>query len=815
MPTTVLWRPLAILLTVCALIAGSAGSATAAPTKKPKPITDLVLTATVPSGIADTTTLVSGDVTRRQTITFTFTSAVPHHRFTCVLDGDRVPNCTSPRTYSGLAEGQHVFRVIEAARGYRTTSETFTWTIDITPPDAVVFDPYTSPAQTSPAITFDGGDASSFTCAIDGGDPVACTPGDTGTADVTGNGGHILTVVPRDEAGNVGPAASATWIVDTVGPTALIQDPPPDPNNLDSVTIHFSASGADAATHAVQCKLDDNTGPAETFADCSSPFVTDTLTDGTTYTFTVRATDAVGLTGSDSATWTFDSTALDVPVLDGPPSPTNDTTPTFTWALIPGATFQCSLDGGTYTDCTSGLEVAHPTVTDEGEHTFQVRASTNPTVPASWVWELDTTDPELSLVGVPTGFVAGNDFVPAITTSDAHPGAITCSLTGPTPLSTCGPWTDLADGAYTLTVSTTDQAGNGPVTEVVHFTVDTAGPTATVRVPRTLTSPAVVTYSEPVRGLAGGTFGLVRTSDRTLVPSRVTCRNLAGATVACSGFHRSLVIKPRRALVPGEHYRAGVLAGSARDAAGNLAAAAVKAFRAQRDLQESTPAAKYKWAVVSAAGAYGGKYSTEHLRGARSSWSFRGGSLTWWTRKAPNQGKAVVLVDGNVVRRVDNYAASAHNKVARTFTGLGGGRHTVTIVVTGKKRAAAKGAWISIDAFTGKGSRVNNPVLTSMWGKLPGAVRADKKSAAASLRFRGTGITWVTRTGRDQGIAKVFIDGKRVAVVDNYAAATHTGVKRVVSGLADRVHTLRIVVTGRHRAAATASRVTIDRYLVA
>jgi hypothetical protein len=168
-----------------------------------------------------------------------------------------------------------------------------------------------------------------------------------------------------------------------------------------------------------------------------------------------------------------------------------------------------------------------------------------------------------------------------------------------------------------------------------------------------------------------------------------------------------------------------------------------------------------------------------------------------------------------VVRRVDNYAAAPHNQVARTFTGLGTGRHTVSIAVTGKKRAAATGKWVSIDAFTAKGKRTNNPRLFSKWGTVPGAVRADRKSAAASLRFRGIGVTWVTRTGPDEGIAKLFIDGKRVAVFDNYSATTHTGVKRVVSGLTDRQHTLRIVVTGKRRAAATGIRVTVDRYFVA
>jgi hypothetical protein len=814
MPLTVTRRPFAMLIASCVLLGGFAGTASAAPTKKPKPITDLVLTATVPDGFSGTTTLESGDATRRQTVTFTFTSAVPRHRFTCVIDGARDPGCTSPMTYTALAEGAHVFRLIENAPGYRREVRTFTWTIDVTPPDAVTFDPYTSPAQTSPAITFDGGDATSFTCAIDGGDPVAGTPGDTGTAAVTGDGGHILTVVPRDAVGNVGPAASTTWVLDTVGPIALIQDPPADPNNLSSVTIHFAVSGADAATSPVQCKLDNNTGPAESFADCTSPYVVDTSTNGT-YTFTVLATDSVGLDSTDSVTWVRDSSALDTPVLSGPDSPTNDTTPTFTWGAVGAATFECALDStqeAAFDACSSGET---PTVTGEGIHTFYVRASTNPTVLASWAWELDTTAPQLSIVGVPTGYTASNDFLPAITTSDTHPGPIDCTLAGPSPKSTCGPWSDLADGRYELTVSTTDQAGNGPVTQVVHFTVDTVAPTATVRAPRTLTSPAKVSYSEPVRGLVAGTFGILRTSDHAAVPTRVSCRNVSGAKVACSGFHRSLVITPRKHLVPGEHYRAGVLAGSARDAAGNLATASTKLFRAQRKLQQTTPAAKYRWAVVDAKGAFGGKYSTEHLRAARSSWTFRGASLKWWTRKGPSQGKAVVRIDGDVVRRVDNYASSPQNKVARTFTGLGGGSHTVTIVVTGKKRAASSGKWVSIDAFTAKGTRVNNPKLVSKWGAIPGAVRADRKSAAVSLRFRGTGVTWVTRTGRDQGIAKVFIDGKRVAVVDNYAAATHTGIKRAVTGLGDRVHTLRIVVTGKHRPAATGSKVTIDRFLVA
>ena len=50
--------------------------------------------------------------------------------------------------------------------------------------------------------------------------------------------------------------------------------------------------------------------------------------------------------------------------------------------------------------------------------------------------------------------------------------------------------------------------------------------------------------------------------------------------------------------------------------------------------------------------------------------------------------------------------------------------------------------------------------------------------------------------------------------VDNFATNPMFGVVRSVSGLAEGVHTLRIVVLGKNRLAADGTLVSIDRFVV-
>ena len=69
------------------------------------------------------------------TATFSFHSTIEPATFACAIDGATSAPCTSPVTYSGLADGSHSFSVsATAASGADPTPAVRTWTIDATAP---------------------------------------------------------------------------------------------------------------------------------------------------------------------------------------------------------------------------------------------------------------------------------------------------------------------------------------------------------------------------------------------------------------------------------------------------------------------------------------------------------------------------------------------------------------------------------------------------------------------------------------------------------------------------------------------------------
>jgi hypothetical protein len=110
--------------------------------------------------------------------------------------------------------------------------------------------------------------------------------------------------------------------------------------------------------------------------------------------FQVRAIDRTGNVETTPAEhhWTVDTTppATVIEMASAPPAQNRLDSASFSFSSEPGATFSCSLDGDSFTDCSAPQ--AYSALAD-GPHTFQVKAvdmagNAEPT-PSTYSWEVD------------------------------------------------------------------------------------------------------------------------------------------------------------------------------------------------------------------------------------------------------------------------------------------------------------------------------------------------------------------------------------------------------------------------------------------
>ena len=778
--------------------------------------------------------------------------------YTCTLDpgtaGAQVTaHCASPFTVTNLSEATHVVSVAALDAAGNSASASTSWTVDTTAPDVpVIVGPASPSNNTASSLSFSTVDSASFTCNLDGTDLGACTSPKalSGLTDGT----HVFTVTAHDLAGNTTPN-SVTWTVDTTPPPApSLVGGPADPTDDTSPSVTFS--DFDPSGVAFTCTVTDLTTAAVVQGPqpCASPYdVTAATTDGDRYQLGVAVVDGAGNPGPSLTTaWTVSLGLTPAPAafVSTPASPSNNNTPTFSFVATDLGTtggttgFLCSVDGAAASACgtpdpTTPTTYTFASALTDGAHAFAVQATngTATSSPITWNWTVDTTPPPAPVVVAPDPSTTVN---PTITFTDTDTTVtFSCSIDGALPATACvSPWTQpsgLSDGSHTLTVTATDPAGNATPAAPVTFTVRNApvtspgggtGPTppsvSSVTVPTTLVAPAVVHFSTTVTGLTAGAVKLAVSGTTAAIATTIACLN--GTTpVACSASYTAVRLTPRAALVPGQHYTVSVAAGATHDLTGTASTAGSAAFRAARSVQESDAPVHATWTSVRTTAALGGSYVTEHLAGASAAWTFAGTSVVWWTVTGPAQGKAAVYVDGVRKAIFSNYAAATHYRVGRLVKGLTSARHTVKVVVLGVKGATAgTGTFVAIDGFTVGRTLTASPSLVTTWRSVPSshfsggrAIVADRPGEAITVVFRGTGISWITMRGTTQGIAKVYLDGVLKATFDDYSTTTSYGVARSLSRLVDKVHTLRIVVTGTHHRGATGSLVTVDRFAIA
>ena len=477
---------------------------------------------------------------------FGFSSSDGTASFQCKLDSGSYSSCTSPKGYTSLADGSHTFYVEATDPAGNTSSPaSYTWTVDTTAPDVSIGSKPSNPSNVaSPSFGFSSSDGTaSFQCKLDSGSYSSCTSpkGYTSLAD----GSHTFYVEATDPAGNTSSPASYTWTVDTTAPDVSIGSKPSNPSNVASPSFGFSSSDG---TASFQCKLDSGS-----YSSCTSPKGYTSLADGS-HTFYVEATDPAGNTSSPASyTWTVDTTAPDVSIGSKPSNPSNVASPSFGFSSSDGtASFQCKLDSGSYSSCTSPKGY---TSLADGSHTFYVEATDpagNTSTPASYTWTVDTTAPSISIDSQP-GLVT-NSTTASFTFSSTDPTAsFQCSLDGVTYSACASPWVStLAEGPHTFYVEATDPAGNTSTPASYTWTINTKAPTfsnvpANITAEATGPSGAVVNYTAPTAAddsgsvdvtctpLSGSTFAIATT---TVPYTTVTCSAKAdNGTTGSVNFH--------------------------------------------------------------------------------------------------------------------------------------------------------------------------------------------------------------------------------------------------------------------------------------
>jgi hypothetical protein len=354
---------------------------------------------------------------------------------------------------------------------------------------------------------------------------------------------------------------------------------------------------------------------------------------------------------------------------------------------------------------------------------------------------------------------------------------------------------------------------------------DAVPPTVTLGTPADLGGVVSATFSEVVHQVSSANVVLRVAGSTSDISAALSCRSRRGFYTDCStGSVLTATLRPSGPLVAGLSYSAIVApAGSSPpivDVGGNPVSTTQQDFTTPTEVEQSSVGVGYRWKTVHNHGAYGHSYVVERSAGASVSFAFRGRKVTWFTVTGSSQGEAEVAIDGRSRGSFDQYASATHFKVARTFSGLSAGDHTITVTALGKRGSrSATDDLVAVDAFETASGLTARPELDASWhtrrvsaasgGSL---AESDLAGASVSFTFAGTGVDWITFRGPDQGRANVFIDGTLAQTVDGYAPAPTFGVVRSFTGLASGVHTIRIVVEGTARRAASGARVSIDRF---
>jgi hypothetical protein len=419
------------------------------------------------------------------------------------------------------ADGSYTIRVraYDAAGNVEAPSGR-TFTVDTSAPDTQIDSGPPDPTNDQdPSFTFSADQpGSTFDCRLDGGSWAACTSPEAFTG--LSAGPHTFDVRATDPAGNVDPSpASETWTIDLAAPSSTIAFPAASGSyNADGWGDPSGTASDAVALDRVEVSLrkvssglywdgtdfadgSENWRSAAGAASWSLAFLAAGFPADGDYAIRVRALDAAGnVEAPSSRTFTVDTVAPETTIDSGPSGPTNSTGASFAFSADqPGSTFECRIDGGSWSACTSPRD---HTGLSQGSHTFEVQATdaggNTDATPASRTWVVDTVPPSASLTAPASGTYVGATVSLTASTSDAGGTGIATEVFEKSAAG-AGSWSPVPaswvtapadDGLYDLRVVATDNAGN----------VTTSTPATNVRVDNTPPDAVMDSPGPAVRG---------------------------------------------------------------------------------------------------------------------------------------------------------------------------------------------------------------------------------------------------------------------------------------------------------------------------
>jgi hypothetical protein len=325
---------------------------------------------------------------------------------------------------------------------------------DAAPDTAITLSPLPISTTSTAAFAFTSTRrGATFACSLDGVAATPCTPPVTYTG--LADGGHTFSVASTSLAGVADPTPDTySWTVATSAPDTQIDSAPTGSTSSTTASIAFSSTPPGAT---FTCQLDGGSWNA-----CTSPLTLTGLADGSHD----LAVAAIGPAGTDPspahAVWTVDTVAPHVSISSAPPGLTNASTAHLVFGSSDAtATFQCRLDGGSWSACSSPANLSGLA---NGGHAFDVRASDpagNVSAPATATWTVDTVAPHVTISSGPSGTLTATSATFAFVADDAA-ATLECRLDNGAWVRCASPagYLGLGVGTHRFSVRATDAAGN-------------------------------------------------------------------------------------------------------------------------------------------------------------------------------------------------------------------------------------------------------------------------------------------------------------------------------------------------------------------